>query len=440
MSRAGLLIAIGVALLAAACGFTGDDQLAARELPDVTRFAGDQPVEICEGGARLGQRDRGPLGWCGFDAATARACAVDADCGRREHCTCGACVVAPCDSNEECGAGQLCDFNDGRCDRACATDGDCASDELCLPGRAVCRGRCARDADCQGGERCDVDRGRCETTSCADDATCGGLACGRVRVPAELHEPSVVALADGRLQLWFEERRPSGPVVRVATGTDGVRFAIEGDIVVPGSAPSAFAAAASGGDVDLVWQTAAGLWAARWHDGVLDPPVAVAGPELTAPSHFLDASGQRHLVGVRISDGAVVAADGSFTITAQGLVAPPYVLACSAVGSPFWERDGAIDRLWLSARAVESGPSQQFGELVATPENDSIALLLRDGPALPFAPFPYNPVLARTESITRHPFERAPTTLVRDNVRWIYYERAGLDGLSPENLRVAHSP
>ena len=75
-----------------------------------------------------------------------------------------------------------------------------------------------------------------------------------------------------------------------------------------------------------------------------------------------------------------------------------------------------------------------------TPENDSIALLLRDGAAQPLVPFPYNPVLARTESITRHPFERAPTTVVRDNVRWLYYERAGLDGLTPENLRVTHSP
>ncbi len=445
-ARAVLMMGLVVLTGLQACGFAGDAQFEAREPDGVTRFSDDRPVEICQQGARVGVPTQSPLGWCDYAAATAPTCNSDGDCRSRERCVCGACVVGPCDSNEECGPGQLCDFNDRRCDRACTNDGDCGAGELCLPGRNVCRGRCQQNADCQSGEHCNAGRGRCEVESCTDQAQC---ACGLVREPAELGAPSVVALGEGPLQLWFEERRPTGPVLRYAVG-DGVQFVLADGTVTDGASPSVVAL--SDGSLDLVWQTAGGLRAGRVVDGVLISSAPLAAP-LVEPTHLLDGNGRRLLFGRR-ADGAIVAAtddallDGAAIVPAD-LVSPPYVLAASAVGAPFVERDAraaSVVRLWLTVRAVESGPTLQFGQSVDTPENDSIALLVCDASlgsdcrAGPFVPFPYNPVLARTESITKHPFERAPSTIVHRGVRLLYYESAGLDGLTPGNLRVARSP
>ena len=259
-------------------------------------------------------------------------------------------------------------------------------------------------------------------------------------MPAELAEPSVLLDREGNLELWFEERRSDGPRVRYATGNDGIHFTAIAGVVVAGSSPSAVARKDG---VDLVWQDSAGLWGARFFAGVLEPPVAIA-TGYGAPTHLVQSDGGRLVFARRNSDGHVVAIGDlkdSVDIEPAQLIAPPYVLSASAIDSPFVERapQGGLLRLWLTVRAVESGPSLQFGESVPTPENDSIALLLQQGQG-PFVPFPYNPVLARTESITRHPFERAPSTIVKDGVRWLYYERASLDGTTAENLRVTRSP
>lgn len=435
----GVGIGVGAGVSGLGCGFAGDAQFSAQELPDVTRYSLDVPVEICEGASRLGAIGVAPLGWCGLDTATAPGCDDDGDCRSRERCLCGACVVAPCDANDECGEGRICDFNDRRCDRACTNDADCDASEICLPGRNVCRGRCSDDAACQSGERCDRDRGRCVTDACSGDTDCGG-ACAILRAPAELVEPSVVVDANGALQLWFEQRTPTGPQLRVARGTDGVRFVAAEGSVASGAAPSAVAL--PDGSVDLVWEAEGGvLVAARYADGALGPglPIETGGATYRAPTHLVE-GGDRFVIARRGSDGAVVALDGSVAIDAAAFVAPPYVLTASAVASPFLEQSDGVERLWLTLRGVESGPSIQFGAAVATPENDSIALAVRRDRATPFAPFPYNPVLARTESITMHPFERAPSTVVYRGARWLYYDRAGFDGATPQNLRVARSP
>lgn len=434
-------LALALAIGVAGCGFAGDSQFTARELPDVTRYSLDVPVEICEGPSRFGAIGVAPLGWCGFAQPSAPGCDEDGDCRSRERCLCGACVVAPCDANDECGEGRVCDFNDRRCDRACASDAECDASELCLPGRNVCRGRCSDDAACQSGERCDRERGRCVTDACSGDSECGG-ACTILRTPAELGEPSVLVDPRGGLQLWFEQRTTTGPQLRVARGEDGVRFVAAPGSVTPGAAPSAVALA--DGSVDLVWEAPddpGGLLAARYTNGALGPTASLVsdGTTYRAPTHLL-VGDVRFVIARRERDGAVVALDGSIMLDAAAFVAPPYVLSASAIGSPFLERADGVDRLWLTLRGVESGPSIQFGAAVPTPENDSIALAVRRDAASPFLPFPFNPVLARTESITMPPFERAPSTVVYRNARWLYYNRAGFDGATPQNLRVARSP
>ena len=164
MSRALILLA-----LLSGCGFERAAPYAGARVPDVAPFHDLGPVTLCDGAAHIVAPSLGAAGVCVGPEAAA-ACKSDGDCKSRERCVCGACIVAVCDSADECGPADgpfVCTFADRRCDHACDTDAECAAGERCVPGRHVCRGKCTQTADCQTGETCQSSTGLCVSTACA---------------------------------------------------------------------------------------------------------------------------------------------------------------------------------------------------------------------------------------------------------------------------------
>jgi hypothetical protein len=99
----------------------------------------------------------------------------DVDCGPAARCN-GACRCVQCLSNDDCGAGLVCNVRAGQCqsEDLCFSDDDCDAPLVCDPRTALCQvapPACFDDFDCTVAERCNVATGRCELPggACVDD-------------------------------------------------------------------------------------------------------------------------------------------------------------------------------------------------------------------------------------------------------------------------------
>ena len=89
----------------------------------------------------------------------------------------GSCRCVQCISNEDCGAGLLCDPRSGDCrsENSCFSDDDCADPLICDLLSSLCQvapPACLDDFDCSIAQACDVATGRCVTPGgvCDDDS------------------------------------------------------------------------------------------------------------------------------------------------------------------------------------------------------------------------------------------------------------------------------
>jgi hypothetical protein len=435
--------------LVSGCGFERAAPFAGARVPDVAPWTDVGPVTICAGSARLAAPSLGAAGVCvGADAAT--ACSADGDCKSRERCVCGACIIAVCDSADECGPSDgpfVCTFADRRCDHACDTDDQCAAGERCVPGRHVCRGSCAASADCQHGERCDVSSGLCVTTACAADADCGGRACAVERTGAVVAHPAPLATTAG-VELYFERTGDDGiPAIWSAAG-DGTHFVVDHNLF-PGTTPSV--ARLPDGTLGLVFAQGASLFAARSTDGAIWSAPTPALPNARQPSLVIAADGTPLLWAVD-PDGNLTRFSGTADLVfstpvvsltpehARTSLWPDIDALAAPFAQPYVDPDGSPRlRLWFAAHGTESGPSTQFGNPVPTPPDWSIGLAVSTDAAT-FIPDAYNPVFDRTSDFINHPGELDPAVLSFADHWLLYYRRAKADGSAAETLAVATSP
>jgi len=97
-------------------------------------------VDSCSANADCGEGYVcSPNGFCEEDPDV--ECRTNAECAREETCREGECVPPPCDCNQQCPEGQVCDMNSRRCENPgdseepdCEDDCDCPSGESCSDG------------------------------------------------------------------------------------------------------------------------------------------------------------------------------------------------------------------------------------------------------------------------------------------------------------------
>jgi hypothetical protein len=443
-----------VALMLAGCGFEGEASFGGTRFPAVAPWQDVGPLTVCDGPRRLGPVRAGPLGMC-ERGAEVRSCAGNGDCGSREQCVCGRCVIAACDSTDECGDGRICDFGEQRCDRECMADADCLSGERCQPGRNRCRGVCESDDQCQLGETCQRGSGLCGVTSCVDDSDCsGGRACRLQRIPAALAEPSPIA--DGRrVTLYFE--RADGPMFDMprifrAVSDDGRRFTVEPRApLLDGRAPSV-ERDGRGGWVMVYEDARSGtLIAASSPDGIAWQSTALGGLTGMAPSLGRRRDGSFVLY-YAVPDGAtggrgISRASGTdpFSFRSGETVLEPARLSdpvlwrnVDRIASPFVQVLDDFERLWFAAHGEESAASIQFDKVIPTPANFSIGEAASVGNG--FVPYPFNPVFDRVLEFLTHPSEVDPAVITYGDTWLLYYRRAAADGTKSDNLALARSP
>ena len=128
------------------------------------------PELACEIGA---ETCNAALGVCVTECAG--QCGNDDDCADPLRCN-GACRCVTCLSNDDCGAGLICNIRAGRCqsESLCFSDDDCESPLICDPRTALCQiapPPCEDDFDCPIAEICNLENARCELPGgvCIDD-------------------------------------------------------------------------------------------------------------------------------------------------------------------------------------------------------------------------------------------------------------------------------
>jgi hypothetical protein len=99
----------------------------------------------------------------------------EADCGIGSRCD-GACRCVQCLTDDDCGAGLVCNQRAGRCESEdlCYSDDDCDAPLICEPSTALCQvppPPCESDLDCEIAEICNRTTGACELPGgeCLDD-------------------------------------------------------------------------------------------------------------------------------------------------------------------------------------------------------------------------------------------------------------------------------
>jgi hypothetical protein len=123
----------------------------AADFPEVA-CTGDEVCDVLTGVCRLGCQEE---------------CEGDEDCPIQGQRCDGACRCVQCISEDDCGAGLVCNVRAGRCqsENLCLSDLDCESPFICDPRTAQCQAApppCSDDFDCAIAEECNLETGRCE--------------------------------------------------------------------------------------------------------------------------------------------------------------------------------------------------------------------------------------------------------------------------------------
>lgn len=465
MALTALMAVMALMAGVAACGYGPQESFTGKRHADgISPWQDLGAVELCLANRRIGPPDSPVGGRCvDRNAPPDPPCVSDLDCASRERCVCGRCTIQYCSTSEECGPGRICSFAERRCDVPCFRDDDCTGDrEVCLGN--VCRRRCSVSAECQTGEVCSS-QGRCIVASCSRDGDClEGEVCRVQREPRATHEPTVLPRPNDappgapRLTLWLEMSNETGTQRAIwrAVSDDGLSFRF--DPASPVVEAAGFAGAPSairqGTLVRLYYETADGIFAAESADDgrTFGMPTRVLAGDVHAPGAVAAPDGEIWLFvhegdrqGIALSRGGgppttvlrpADATHPDLWRDVERLGSPHAAIDASPLGEP-------VLRLWFDGFGAESGPSEQFGEIVPIPPNDSIgfASTLASHPT-GLVLWPWNPVLDRTVAFLEHRAERSPAVvLLPDAGTWLlYYVGAKADGTASEGLRVARNP
>ncbi len=438
----GVAIAVGVS--ASGCGLGPAPDPTGQPIGDgIAPWIELGPAAICVGNEVLGPPASPPGGFCFDRNRIEPPCRDDDDCGSREACTCGRCVVPYCTAASDCGPDRVCSFGERRCDVPCAVAGDCAAGEECRNG--VCRGRCATSAECQVGEVCSS-RNVCVTDECAADAACmAGERCHLQRTPRLVLEPSPLAQVDPpRITLYLEVGdaiQPDRRAIWRALSDDGLRFRFDParPVIDDGGAAHAPSAIATDAGVVLYYQAGDGaaLKVARAADGVSFGAATIAltggpGPAaVRAPSAVVLPDGSVAVYYQQGEGSAIALATGPLggALTARGPVLTPAMvtIAPGAPREPFWADVVAVRspfaaitsgpagpslRLWFAGFGRESASSLQFGEEVAIPANHSIGYAAGElaSPGS-LTPWRFGPVVDGVDAFLDHREELGPAVV-----------------------------
>lgn len=93
--------------------------------------------------------------------------------GSGTNCPPGSQFCAPCTTNSDCSAGQVCNTVTNQCESAvgaCTADSDCSAGQVCQSG--TCSAACTTNADCGGGDVCNVGTGVCSPSCVGNSCAC----------------------------------------------------------------------------------------------------------------------------------------------------------------------------------------------------------------------------------------------------------------------------
>ena len=150
-------------------------------------------------------------------------CTLTSECPPPDVCFNGMCKPpGMCDSDDDCGPGQVCDIPSMRCVTptptpiSCTDTGDCPTPQVCIAGMCKPPGMCDSNDDCGPGQVCDVPNMRCVTATPTVTRTPtkkpggggggGGCSC-RVDPRAPGNDGQAAAAMGLPLILWAARRR-----------------------------------------------------------------------------------------------------------------------------------------------------------------------------------------------------------------------------------------
>ncbi|HUI27298.1 MAG TPA: Dickkopf N-terminal cysteine-rich domain-containing protein [Candidatus Kryptonia bacterium] len=172
----------------------------------------------CQGGCPNGQV-------CVMDRCVTPTpgCTLTSDCPPPQVCLNGMCKPpGMCDSDDDCGPGQVCDVPNMRCVTptptpiSCTLTSDCPTPQVCINGMCKPPGMCDSNDDCAPGQVCDIPNMRCitatptvtrtPTTKSGGGGGGGGCSC-RVDPRAPGNDGQAAAAMGLPLILWAARRR-----------------------------------------------------------------------------------------------------------------------------------------------------------------------------------------------------------------------------------------
>ncbi|MEZ4313472.1 MAG: hypothetical protein R3F14_36075 [Polyangiaceae bacterium] len=453
-----LVLGIALSVSIPACDTSPGAGLEPFPSSGVAGFGKPQLVSVCIGAAAV--TPGSSAGLCVPAAQSFAACAADDDCRAPEKCLCGRCIVRACDPSTVCPTGEAC--RSGRCTRSCTEAADCAAGELCSGGG--CTRACSGDAACRAGEACDL-FGTCSAEACVPGASCGGdSTCEPVTVSGEVREPHVTSI-DGDRVAFFEVRTAGSasiyrgvfetpshlvadPVEPVLAPPSGASRAGAPSAVVRGSDVELLVAIGDGAAVGLARSTNGGrsfTWASEslltpsepWESGSVGSPGAF---ERDGDSYFFYEGGDGAGIGL-----ARVLASTAERVQPLPLLRPAdledagFWRSVQSIGTPHALVDGAIVRVYVTARGIDGGTAITPSGPVPPEPNDSIGMFATADLAT-FDRYPAGPVYSAISGLFGPLGEREPAVHLTPEGADLYFIATTGEASLPLGLSRASSP
>lgn len=447
-----------LAVLVAGCGFQPGPRENAPIPPDgLGPYRETGALALCQEGIELTPTGPDLSGFCvPRDDGAPASCETDEQCGSRERCSCGRCVVPYCTGNESCRSNETCALGANLCGVACAVDEDCGAGDACD------RGRCAPRCDaaglqnvCQRGETCSRRRGLCVAIACASDEDCtADERCEGQRSRRALGEPAVVARGDELL--LFVADLEAGMILR-GRGATNDAFEIEGDALLADARAPAPLADGDGLVLYFARADRTAILRAAGADATLGDVEEVLAPEHSWEGGVVDAPSASRLggrillayeaaggIGLAVEEGGSFVTRSSPVVTSAVLEDPILWRAVSAVGSPMLLADRtplgeARLRLWVDARGADGAATVVGPDVIPPPINLSIATLVSMDQGATFTPAPFNPTFARVAELGRYKAESDPWVLQTGDQYLLWFVGGDVQEGTPEGLGVARS-
>jgi len=447
---------IGLGLAAPSCGFQPGSRENAPIPPDgLGPYRQTGTLALCQDGVAIESGGPDRSGFCvPREAAAPGACSRDDECGSRERCSCGRCLVPYCTGNEPCRSNETCLLGANQCGVACAVDEDCAAGDACDRGR--CAQRCTDAAQCQRGEGCSRLRGVCVAIACAADEDCAAdERCEAQRARRALGEPAVVP--HGGELLLFVTDLEADEILR-GRGVRSDAFEIEGEpLLTDARAPAPLleegelvlyvaradrsailrvpGADESPGESEVIL-----VPEEAWEAGVVDAPCAARFEGRLVVAY--EAAGG---IGLAVAEDGGAWSGRTAPVATSALLEDPLLWrSVTDVGSPMLLADRSPLgeprlRIFVDARGAEGAATVVGEEVIPPPINLSIATLVSLDGGATFTPAPFNPTFARVAELGRYKAESDPWVLPAADQYQLWFVGADVQEGTPEGLGVAVS-